>query len=95
MKYLLALLCGFEISDGIITHLLVRGGLFREGNPLMAPIVGEGNFLALKVVGVIICVLVLLKMYRRFPRVTVATTSSVVMFYGAVIAWNLGLFFTA
>ena len=27
MKYLLILLSGFEISDGIITHFLVRNGL--------------------------------------------------------------------
>jgi len=33
MKYLITLLCGFEISDGIITHLLVGNGQFREGNP--------------------------------------------------------------
>ena len=92
MKYLITLLCGFEISDGIITHLLVGNGQFQEGNPLMAPIVGEGNFLLLKVVGVLLCALVLLKMYRRFPRVTILTTSSVVTFYGVVIGWNLGLF---
>jgi len=95
MKYLLTLLCGFEVSDGIITHILVRGGQFREGNPLMASIVGDGNFLALKVVGVLLCALVLLMLYRRFPRATVLTTSSVVMFYGAVIGWNLGIFLTA
>ncbi len=95
MKYLLTLLCGFEISDGVITHLLASNGQFREGNPLMAPIVGEGNFLLLKVVGVLLCVLVLLRLYRRFPRVTVLTASSVVTFYGAVIGWNLSLFLTA
>jgi len=95
MKYLLGLLCGFEISDGAITHFLVGSGQFREANPLMAPVVSDGNFLLLKVVGVFLCALVLLKLYRRFPTVTVATTSSVVTFYGAVIAWNLGTFFTA
>ena len=95
MKYLLALLCGFEVSDGVITHVLVSSGQFREGNPLMAPIVGDGNFLLLKIVGVLICALVLLKLYQRFPRVTILTTSSVVTFYGAVIGWNLGLFLIA
>lgn len=93
MKYLLTLLSGFEISDGIITHVLVGDGQFREGNPLMAPIVGEGNFLVLKIVGVLICALLLLKMYRRFPKMTVVTASSIVMFYAAVIGWNLSLFF--
>jgi len=92
MKCLLTLLCGFEISDGIITHLLVVNGPFREGNPLMAPIVGESNFLLLKVVGVLLCALVLFAMYQRFPRVTILTTSSVITFYGAVIGWNLSMF---
>ncbi len=44
MKYLLILLGGLEISDGIITHFLVGNGLAREGNPLMESIVKEGNF---------------------------------------------------
>ena len=94
MKYLLTLLCGFEISDGLITHFLVNHGQFREGNPLMAPIVGEGSFLLLKVVGVLLCALALLRLYQRFPRVSVVTASSVVTFYGAVIGWNLSLFLT-
>ena len=92
MKYLLTLLCGFEISDGIITQLLASNGLFVEANPLMAPVVSDGNFLILKVVGVALCALILLKLYRHFPRVTLLTTSSVVTFYGAVIGWNLSLF---
>jgi len=92
MKYLLTLLCGFEISDGIITQLLVGNGPFVEANPLMAPVVGDGNFLLLKVVGVILCALILLKLYRYFPRVTLLTTSSIVTYYGAIIGWNLSLF---
>jgi SNF family Na+-dependent transporter len=55
--------------------------------------VGEGNFLVLKIVGVLICALLLLKMYRHFPRMTVVTASSIVTFYAAVIGWNLSLFF--
>ena len=95
MKYLLILLSGFEISDGIITHFLVRNGLVQEGNPLVESIVMEGNFLLLKVIGVLLCVLILWGVYRRFPRVTLIATSSVVMFYGVVMAWNLTMFFRA
>ncbi len=93
MKHLLILLSGFEISDGIITHFLVRNGLVQEGNPLMESIVREGHFLLLKVIGVFLCVLILWGMYRRFPKVTLIATSSVVMFYGAVMVWNLGIIF--
>ena len=95
MKRLLILLGGFEISDGIFTHLLVRNGLVQEGNPLMESIVREGNFLLLKVAGVLLCVLILWCLYQRFPRLILITTSSIVIFYGAVIAWNLGVFFIA
>ena len=95
MKYLLILLGGFEISDGIITHFLVRNGLVQEGNPLVEAIVMEGNFLLLKVIGVLLCVLILWDIYKRFPKVALIATSSVVMFYGAVMAWNLSVFFRA
>ena len=95
MKYLITLLCGFEISDGIITQLLVSNGPFVEANPLMAPVVSDGNFLLLKIVGVVLCALILMKLYRYFPRITILTTSSLVTFYGAVIGWNLSLFLVA
>lgn len=95
MKYLLPMLSGLEILDGITTTFFVRHGLVQEGNPLMEPIVREGNFLLLKVIGALLCVLILWGMYKRFPRVTLMTTSSVVMFYGAVMAWNLSVFFRA
>ena len=95
MKYLLILMSGFEISDGIITHFLVRNSLVQEANLLVEPIVREGNFLLLKVTGVLLCVLILWRMYKYIPRVIVIITSSIVMFYGAVMAWNLSIFFTA
>ena len=95
MKYLLTLLSGFEISDGVITTFFVRNGLVQEGNPLMESIVREGNFLLLKVIGALLCVLILWGMYKRFPKVALMTTSSIVMFYGAVMAWNLSVFFRA
>ncbi len=91
MPYLFILLGGFEISDGIITHFLVRNGLVQEGNPLMEPIVREGNFLLLKIIGVLLCVLILWVVYKRFPRVALTATSSVVVFYGLVMAWNLSM----
>lgn len=93
MKLLLVLLGGFEVSDGIITHLLVGNDLIREGNPLMEPIIREGNFLSLKVIGALLCLLILWGTYRLIPRVTQIATSSIVIFYGVVLAWNLSVFF--
>ncbi|MFC1902767.1 DUF5658 family protein [Chloroflexota bacterium] len=93
MKYLLGLLAGFVISDGLLTYFLVRNGLAREVNPLLVPIVGEGNFLVLKVVGAILCVLILWDIYRRFPKLALISTSCFVVVYGAIVAWNLSIFF--
>ena len=92
MKYLLGLLAGFEISDGLLTYFLIRGGLAREGNPFLLPIVREGNFMVLKVVGAILCVLILWDIYKRFPKLALISTSCFVMFYAVIVLWNLGLF---
>ena len=93
MKYLLGLLILFEISDGVLTHFLVRGGLAREGNPLLLPLVGEVNFLVLKVVGVFICALILWDIYKRYPKLALVATSCFVVVYGGIVLWNLSLFF--
>ena len=95
MKYLLGLLIVFDISDGVLTHFLIKNGLAREGNPFLMHIVGEANFLIIKVVGVILCALILWDMYRRLPRVAMITTACFVMLYGGIVLWNTSLFFLA
>ena len=92
MKYLLGLLIVFVISDGLLTQLLIKGGLAREGNPLLVPIVGEAGFIVLKVVGVLLCALILWDIYKRFPKVALISTTCFVVFYGVIVLWNLSLF---
>ena len=50
IKILLGLLVVFVIADGLITQLLIRDGLAREGNPFLQPLVGEPGFIILKAV---------------------------------------------
>ena len=95
MKYLLGFLVGFTVSDGLLTYFLVRHGLGREGNPLLLPLLGEGSFLAIKLVGTIVCVLILWDIYKRFPRVALISTSCFVVVYAVIVIWNLGLFLMA
>ena len=95
MKYLLSLLVTFEISDGVLTHFLISDGVAREGNPLLLPLVGETNFLILKVVGGLLCAFILWDIYKRFPKVALISTSCFVAFYGVVVLWNLSLFILA
>lgn len=94
MIYLLGLLVVFIISDGLLTHALVGDGLMREGNPLLVPLVAQGNLMVLKVVGTIICVIILWDLYRRFPKLALITTSCFVVAYGAIVFWNFGLLLT-
>ena len=95
MKHLLIFLSVLQTSDGVITHFAVRNGLVQEGNRLIESIVREGNFLLPKVIGVLISVFILWGIYKLFPRVALTATSSIVMFYGVVMAWNLSILFRA
>ncbi len=95
MKYLLGLLIGFEILDGLMSHFLVRSGLGQEGNPFLKPIVGEVNFLVLKVVGGFLCALILWDIYKRSPRVALISTSCFVVIYAAIVGFNLSVFLMA
>jgi len=92
MKYLLGLLAAFVISDGLLTYFLIESGLAREGNPFLVPIVGEGNFMVLKVVGAILCVIILWDIYKRFPKLALISTSCLVVVCGVIVIWNLGIF---
>jgi len=92
MKYLLALLVILVVLDGLLTQGLVNGGLAREGNPLLRPLVGEAGFIVLKVVGALLCAFILWDIYRRFPRVAIIATSCFVVAYGAIVLWNSSLF---
>ena len=92
MKRLLGLLILFVVADGLVTNFLVNGGLAREGNPFLQPIVGEVGFLVLKAAGALLCVVILWDIYRRFPKVALISTSCFVGFYGLIILWNLSLF---
>jgi hypothetical protein len=93
MVYLLGLLAVFIISDGLLTHALVGDGL-REGNPLLVPLVTQGNLMVLKLVGTVVCIIILWDLYRRFPKVALITTSCCVVVYGLIVLWNFHLLLT-
>jgi len=92
MKYLLGLLILLNIADGVLTHFLVERGMARESNPFLLRIVGEPGFMIIKVVGVILCALILWDVYRRRPKLALVSTSCFVVSYTAVVIWNSSLF---
>jgi len=92
MKYLLGVLVAFVVLDGLVTEFLIDGGLAREGNPFLEPLVGDIGFMILKVVGSLLCAFILWDIYKRFPKVAVAATWIAVAGYGGIIIWNTSLF---
>jgi len=92
MKYLLGLLVALVISDGLLTQFLITNGVAREGNPFLEPIVGEAGFMVLKVVGALLCALILWDIHSRFPKVALIATSCFVFGYGVIVLWNLSVF---
>jgi hypothetical protein len=92
MKYLLGILVLFVVLDGVLTHWLIDGGIAREGNPFLQPLVGDIGFIILKLVGALLCAFILWDVYRHFPKVAVAATWCGVTFYGAIVLWNSSLF---
>ena len=92
MKYLLGVLVSFVVLDGLVTEFLINGGLAREGNPFLEPLVGDIGFMILKVVGSLVCAFILWDIYRHFPKVAVAATWIAVAGYGGIIIWNTSLF---
>lgn len=93
MKYLLALMGGLEMSDGILTDFLVRNEIVREANRLMEPVIMKGDFLLLKAAGAVLCAIALWLISRKFPKTAMAAASGVSILYGGIIAWNLGVLF--
>lgn len=89
MKRLLVLLSTLVIVDGVITEFLVKNGFGREGNPFLEGLVGTEVFLALKIVGALLCALVLWDIYKKWPKLAVVSTSCLAFCYSAIVVWNL------
>ena len=53
--FLLAMMAQLQIWDGIITQAFVNGGLAAEGNRVAAHLLARGNYLPLKIAGILVC----------------------------------------
>jgi hypothetical protein len=94
MIFLLLLMAQFQLWDGVITQVFVKGGLAREGNALVSNLVYGGDFLAVKIVSVAVLALALWLIFKRFPRLAITTTASIAIFYLGVITWNFLVVFS-
>ncbi len=93
MGYSLGALIVLVFSDGLITQFLVRSKLGREGNPFLQTWVREEVFLVIKLLGVLLCALILWDIYKRHRRLALISTLSFVVLYAGIVLWNLYVFF--
>lgn len=91
VKYLIGLLVLLNVLDGILTNRIINLGVGRESNPFLLDLVGQPGFIVLKVVGVLLCSLILWDIHRHHPRLGLASTSCFVAAYTLIVFWNLGL----
>ena len=93
--YLLIILVCLVVIDGLITEYLIDGGNASEANPFLASLVGEPAFMIIKAAGALFCALVLLDVYRHFPKTAIITTWIAVAGYLGIVLWNFSLIFRA
>lgn len=95
MKYPLGALIALVVLDGVVSQFLITHGLGREGNPFLQTLVGERSFLIIKVVGALICALILWDIYKRRPKMALIASLCFVGLYAGIVVWNFSVFFTA
>ena len=95
MRYILGALIALVISDGLISQFLIRQGLTWEGNPFLETLVAGETFLTIKVLGVLVCALILWDIYGQWPRLGLISSLCFTGLYVGIVLWNLCVFFIA
>lgn len=91
MLSLLGTLIALVVSDGIITNYLISSRLGREGNPFLQTWVGNEGFLTLKILGVLLCALILWDISNRQPKLATISSVCFVVIYSGIVIWNLSI----
>ena len=92
VRYILYVLFGIIVADGLLTQFLVTGGYGFEANPFMAPFVGEGSFLAIKISAAFLATLLLWTKYNAKPKLVYTVAVVALGLYTAIVYWNLFAF---
>jgi hypothetical protein len=95
VRYTLCVLFGIIVADGLISQFLVTGGYGSEGNPFLMSLVGGESFLAIKIAAAFLVTLLLWIKYNANPRLVYTVAVVALIFYTAVVYWNLFAFVLA
>jgi hypothetical protein len=93
-RLLLGTLVALMGSDGVITRFLVANKLCFESNIFIRRWVLEDSFLLIKMVGGLLCALILWDIYRRRPLLAHKASSLAVLTYTGIVYWNIFLLFS-
>jgi hypothetical protein len=94
LRFMLYTLFALIVADGLLTQFLVTGGFGSETNPFLRAWIGQDMFLAFKVSGAFLVVVYLWFKHSQRPKLVFTVTLLSLVFYTAVIFWNLFVFLT-
>ena len=94
MRWTLYTLFILIVADGLLTKFLVTNQYGLEGNPFLQAWVGQELFLAIKVSGAFLAILLLWIKYNKEPKLTYIIAVVSLVFYTSIVFWNLSVFIT-
>ncbi len=89
MKYVLCALFGAIVADGILSEFIVSRNLGREWNPLLKTLIGGEQFMLIKVCGALLVIILIWNIYRKRPGMASISSLCSLVFYTAIVYWNL------
>jgi len=92
VAYLILVLFALVVADGLISQFLIGSGLGYEGNPFLINWVAGNDFLAIKVSGAFLSAIILWSINKKWPRLALLTSAGFVIFYTAILLWNILVF---
>ncbi len=88
-RYILLLLAGLVVADGVITQFLIGTGIAREGNLLLQELLNAGNFMPVKIAGALLSGILLANIYRHYPKMALITSCCFILIYTGIVYWNV------
>ena len=83
------------VADGFLTNILVGHGIAREWNPVLEQLAGKGILVAVKILGGIVCALVIWDIRRHSPKLGTIVAYATTAMYALIDIWNVTLLLSA
>jgi hypothetical protein len=88
-RYVLLLLVGLVLADGLITQFLITSGIAREGNTFLRGLLATGDFMPIKIAGALLSALLLVRINRHQPKMAIVTSWCFIAIYTGIVYWNI------